>query len=97
MSLSVNFNGKYTINANQQLKSKKENAQRDYLLGFFAKHSSNSSEIANNFINFDKKVKQGLIQPNSPCYLTLDLKDEKVSAAFEDSMTKIGQNFTKIG
>lgn len=97
MSINVNFKGIYTLNANQQLKSKKENAQRDYLLGFFTRYSSNSSEIADKFIKFDKQVKQGLIQPNSPCYLTLDLKNEKVSAAFEDSMTKIGQNFTKIG
>ena len=94
---NLSFNGVYRFNANQNLSTRKEYAQRDYLMGFFAKFATNGQEEAAKFLKFDRNVKQGIISPKAPCYLTYNLPEESACQAFEKHMTDVGQKFEKIG
>ena len=94
---NLSFNGVYRFDANQNLPTRKEWAQRDALMGIFGRFSANGEEEMAKFFEFDRNVKQGLISPKAPCYLTYNLQEESACQAFEKHMTDVGQKFERIG
>jgi hypothetical protein len=92
---SPQFTGKYTLDANQTMPSKRDCLVRDSFIGAMGSIAKNSQEIQAKLDAF--YAPEGAYSKNvfAPCNLTFDLKDSD-NKFFEESMTKIGQNFDKI-
>ena len=90
---SVNFQGKYQINANQTMPTKEACLKRDFAVGFWINQADNSTELQSKFKDFIAgEYKEDVIKP---CDLTFEL-DDKYNHDFEETMKSVGQNFDKL-
>ena len=90
---SLNFNGKYQINANQNMENKEACLKRDYVVGFWANKANNGDEIQKKFKDF--VVNEYDKNQEAPCNLTIDINDN-YDKDFEESMNIVGQKFNKL-
>ena len=90
---AVNFTGKYTVNANQEMKDQETCLKRDALMGFWAANSKDGEKINQQLKDF--YVGEYKTNPNAKLDITFDIPDNK-DADFEKSMNLVGQKFDKV-
>ncbi len=90
---SLNFTGKYTLNANQSMPSQEACLKRDSLIGFWTTKAKDGDKVYEKLKNFFQTDYNK--NPNAKLDIILEIPDAE-DKNFEESMKKVGQNFSKL-
>ena len=90
---SLNFTGKYSMNANQTMPSQDACLKRDNLVGFWTTKAKDGEKVYKQLKDF--YLNDYNKNPNAKLDIVLELPDAE-DKNFEESMKKVGQNFSKL-
>lgn len=90
---SLNFTGRYTLNANQAMPNQEACLKRDSLVGFWTTKAKDGEKVYEQLKDFYQNDYNK--NPNAKLDIVLELPNAE-DKNFEESMKKVGQNFSKL-
>ncbi len=91
---NLNFAGKYQLNANQAMPNQDACLKRDYMLGVACGYAYNGEEVSKKLADFYNGLYNK--DKSAPFNVVFNIPENQ-EAMFEESMSKVGQKFDKIG
>ncbi len=90
---SLNFTGRYALNANQAMPNQETCLKRDSLVGFWTTKAKDGEKVYGQLKDFYQNEYNK--NPNAKLDIVLELPNTE-DKNFEESMKKVGQNFSKL-